>query len=223
MLIMFFIKYADDSDRIFGQHELRPDQPPQPEVPEEPQENNDDLFPPEVDEDRELNLDESEAEDVDEIINDANNPESDDENEQASQSFSILNRPRRGNAFYNQNGFMSGKFIILESKHVNPDDKERIYECCLCQVRYHICLTFFSLLSFKGEANFNDSFNLSYSLEKELFSNGLFRQKGDGLSICFQKHGITNGWQLICSSCAYEENETVKLYDEVYRIRFHIR
>ena len=111
---------------------MEPDQPP--DIPE-PDENHDGLFPPEVDEDRELNLDESEPEEVDEIINDENAAQPDDINEGASQSYLFHNRPRRGNAVYNKEGFMAGKFIILEPKLVDPDEQERTYECCLCQVR----------------------------------------------------------------------------------------
>ena len=64
---------------------------------------------------------------------------------------------------------------------------------------------------------------MSFSLEKYLFSNGYFAQRGDGISICFQKYGLINCWQLVCPDCGYEEDGTVKVYDEVFRIRFHIR
>ena len=117
---------------------MEPNQPP--DIPE-PDENHEDVFPPEIDQDRELNLGESESEEVDEIINDANDVDPDDNND-ASQSFSIYNRPRRGNAVYNRDGFMAGKFIILESKPANPDERDRIYECCLCQVNSYSCITF---------------------------------------------------------------------------------
>ena len=75
----------------------------------------------------------------------------------------------------------------------------------------------------KGEVYFNNSYNMSFTLEKFLFSNGFFAQRGDGLSIAFQKHGLINIWQLVCPDCAYEENGTVKVYDEVFRLRFHQR
>ena len=94
--------------------------------------------------DQGLILDESENEnEFDDIVNDA---DSDDEQDDVGgRSYSIHNRPRRGNAFYNDDPFMKGKYIVLQAKPCNPDDPDRQYECCLCQVIKNIIETVYAI------------------------------------------------------------------------------
>jgi len=43
-------------------------------------------------------------------------------------------RPRRGAAYNNYDSkFMSGRYIILDSNPIDGSDRNRIWECCLCQ------------------------------------------------------------------------------------------
>ena len=78
------------------------------------------------------------------------------------------------------------------------------------------------LKPYQGDAKVGESFDLSYQLEKKLFSNGFFQQKGDGFSICFHTDEIDQ-WQLICRDCAYMEDDEIFFYDRVFRISFHIQ
>ena len=65
--------------------------------------------------------------------------------------------------------------------------------------------------------------NTSLALEKKLFRNGLLGILGDGLGVSFIRDGSLDLWQLICTACAYinDENE-VEVDSEIFTLRFHI-
>ena len=126
---MLNFQYSDDRERIFEQPEnpdILPHEPPN--IPERDDVNE---VPPDHNE-GDLFIGESEDEEPEEIRNMMENPEH-EEHDDDEISQNTHDRPRRGNVYYNEDAFMKGRYIILETKPVDGDERDRAYECCLCQ------------------------------------------------------------------------------------------
>ena len=131
------MQYKNDEERIFGspndgQNEEENEEPIVPDADlEDPGEY--DFLPPPDEEQRRINIEDQEDFDL-ERPREPDADVSDDpviENVLNSQPY---DRPRRGAAYNNHDSkFMSGRYIILDSSPVDGSDRNRIWECCLCQ------------------------------------------------------------------------------------------
>ena len=144
------------------------------------------------------------------------------------------NEPQtRGRAVNTESNFMSGRYIILMTRPINPDIEVQVNQCALCQ----------------GEARLNKDHTITFGLEKKLFRNAFYDLRGDQerneififihfkvdnyshklfhfyqIGIQFQKDGDLGCWQLACRDCCYQkEDGSLDVIDDVYRVAFHIR
>ena len=69
----------------------------------------------------------------------------------------------------------------------------------------------------------DDSISLTFELEKKLWRNALFEQKGDGMGIFYSRNGIHDLWQVLCTQCAYMTDTGPTVIDEVFTVSFHRR
>lgn len=77
------------------------------------------------------------------------------------------------------------------------------------------------LIHFKTDRD--DSISLTFELEKKLWRNALFEQKGDAMGIFFSRNGMHDLWQVLCSQCAYMTDTGPTVIDEVFTVAFHRR
>ena len=142
-----FVQYGNDDARLFGEpNNLENEEFANPnEESAEPFSEDDFFVPPEVDQ-RHFDLHDPEENDIDdrieheqdeEIINIDDRPDS----PELGRVFSSQNqdRPRRGCAYNNADAsFMKGRYIILNANPVDGQDRNRTFECCLCQAMISI-------------------------------------------------------------------------------------
>ena len=120
-------------------------------------------------------------------------------NQSSRQSFEII--PRRGRPVRAKSHFMNGKYLRLAMTNGEDDN------CALCN--QHAPL-----------AN-DQSEILSFDLEKLLWRNGFFEQRGDGFGISFERNGGVNGWQVVCKDCLSYNGAKQDVIDDCFRLKFH--
>ena len=120
-------------------------------------------------------------------------------NQSSRPSFDIIQR--RGRPVRAKSHFMTGKYLRLAMTNGEDDD------CALCNVHAPLAT---------GQSEI-----LSFQLEKLLWRNGLFSQRGDGFGISFERNGGVNGWQVICKDCLSYNGDQQDVIDDCFRLNFH--
>ena len=120
-------------------------------------------------------------------------------NQGSRQSFEII--ARRGRPVRAKSHFMNGKYLRLAMTNGEDDN------CALCN--QHAPLA-------SGQSEI-----LSFELEKLLWRNGFFEQRGDGFGISFERNGGVNGWQVCCKDCLSYTGDKQDVIDDCFRLKFH--
>ena len=69
----------------------------------------------------------------------------------------------RGRAVNAASNFMSGRYIILTTRPINPDIQDQVNQCAFCQ----------------GEARLDRDHTITFGLEKKIFRNAFYDRRGD--------------------------------------------